>query len=132
MRQFQGPSCGSDRGGQSDWAGDSWAINSPGTKVMLAEIEQLALDAAEAELRVVGTLLLGVRADISCAQDMQTLAEATVGGLGAVHVLCINPEVGFESDFAKIPLEVWEWALQGQPVGRDPLRDVLASTSGLG
>jgi NAD(P)-dependent dehydrogenase (short-subunit alcohol dehydrogenase family) len=31
--------------------------------------------------------------------------------LGAVHLLCNNAGVGIGTDFANIPLDVWEWVL---------------------
>ena len=82
-----------------------------GMRVVLADVEQSALGRAVAELRGEGADVLGVRTDVSRAEDVQALADATIAEFGAVHVLCNNAGVGAGSDFAKIPLATWEWVL---------------------
>jgi NAD(P)-dependent dehydrogenase (short-subunit alcohol dehydrogenase family) len=82
-----------------------------GMRVVLADIEQEALDRATGQLRGDGATVLGVRTDVSRPQDVQALADAAVAEFGAVHVLCNNAGVGIGSDFAKIPLSTWEWVL---------------------
>jgi len=82
-----------------------------GMRIVLADIEQDALDAAVGELRRDGAEAIGVRTDVAQAASVQALADATVGEFGAVHVLCNNAGVGIGTDFAKIPLEVWDWVL---------------------
>jgi NAD(P)-dependent dehydrogenase (short-subunit alcohol dehydrogenase family) len=39
------------------------------------------------------------------------LADAAIAEFGAVHVLCNNAGVRGGTDFARIPLDVWEWVL---------------------
>jgi NAD(P)-dependent dehydrogenase (short-subunit alcohol dehydrogenase family) len=82
-----------------------------GMRVVLADIEQEALDRAAGQLRDDGATVIGVRTDVSRAEDVQALADATVAEFGAVHVLCNNAGVGMGSDFAHIPLSTWEWVL---------------------
>lgn len=82
-----------------------------GMRVVLADIEQDALDQAVAELRRGGAAAIGVRTDVAAAGSVQALADAAVGEFGTVHVLCNNAGVGMGTDFAKIPLEVWDWVL---------------------
>jgi NAD(P)-dependent dehydrogenase (short-subunit alcohol dehydrogenase family) len=82
-----------------------------GMRVVLADIEQAALDRAAGQLRDDGAAVLAVRTDVSRAEDVQALADAAVAEFGAVHVLCNNAGVGMGSDFAKIPLSTWEWVL---------------------
>jgi NAD(P)-dependent dehydrogenase (short-subunit alcohol dehydrogenase family) len=82
-----------------------------GMRVVLADVEQEALDRATGQLRENGATVLGVRTDVSRADDVQALADATMNEFGAVHVLCNNAGVGIGSDFAKIPLSTWEWVL---------------------
>jgi NAD(P)-dependent dehydrogenase (short-subunit alcohol dehydrogenase family) len=82
-----------------------------GMRVVLADVEQAALDRAVAELRDGGAAAIGVRTDVSSAADVAALAAATIAEYGAVHVLCNNAGVGAGTDFAKIPLDVWDWVL---------------------
>jgi len=82
-----------------------------GMRVVLADIEQDPLDRAVGELRRDGATAIGVRTDVAAADSVQNLADAAVGEFGAVHVLCNNAGVGTGTDFANIPLEVWDWVL---------------------
>jgi NAD(P)-dependent dehydrogenase (short-subunit alcohol dehydrogenase family) len=82
-----------------------------GMRCVLADIEEDALARAVSELRAAGAAVTGVRTDVASAADVQALADRALGEFGAVHVLCNNAGVGAGSDFAKIPLDVWEWVL---------------------
>jgi NAD(P)-dependent dehydrogenase (short-subunit alcohol dehydrogenase family) len=82
-----------------------------GMRCVLADLEESALDEAVGELRRSGVAAIGVRADVSSAVDVQALADAAIAEFGAVHVLCNNAGVGGGTDFARIPLDVWEWVL---------------------
>jgi NAD(P)-dependent dehydrogenase (short-subunit alcohol dehydrogenase family) len=82
-----------------------------GMRVVLADIEQDALNRAVDELRRDGATAIGVRTDVAQAASVETLADVTVGEFGAVHLLCNNAGVGIGTDFAKIPLKVWDWVL---------------------
>jgi NAD(P)-dependent dehydrogenase (short-subunit alcohol dehydrogenase family) len=82
-----------------------------GMRVVLADIEDAALQPAVAELRDAGARVIGVRTDVASAESVQALADATIAEFGAVHVVCNNAGVGGGTDFAKIPLPTWEWVL---------------------
>jgi NAD(P)-dependent dehydrogenase (short-subunit alcohol dehydrogenase family) len=82
-----------------------------GMRCVLADIEEEALATAVRQLRDTGAPVIGVPADVSSAADVQALADAAVAEFGAVHVLCNNAGVGGGTDFANIPLDVWEWVL---------------------
>ncbi len=82
-----------------------------GMRCVLADVEDGALQRAVDELRQSGATAVGVRADVSSAQDVQALANAAMAEFGAVHVLCNNAGVGGGTDFAQTPLDVWEWVL---------------------
>jgi len=89
----------------------AWRFAAEGMRCVLADIEQEPLDRAVTELRRSGAAAIGVRTDVASAADVQALADRAVAEFGAVHVLANNAGVGSGSDFAKIPLEVWEWVL---------------------
>jgi len=85
---------------------------SEGMKVVLADIEQDALDAAVSELQRREYDVLGVRTDVSDGESVDALAEATLRQYGKVHLVCNNagvflpPKPMWEST-----LKDWEWIL---------------------
>lgn len=82
-----------------------------GMKVVVADIESGPLDEVVAELSAKGVEALAVRTDVSKAEDIQTLADATLERFGAVHVLCNNAGVGVSDPVAETSLEDWIWTL---------------------
>ncbi|HET6951523.1 MAG TPA: SDR family NAD(P)-dependent oxidoreductase [Acidimicrobiales bacterium] len=65
-----------------------------GMRLVVADIEQPALDATVAELRADGADAIGVRTDVSSYDSVAALADAAYAAHGAVHVLCNNAGVG--------------------------------------
>jgi NAD(P)-dependent dehydrogenase (short-subunit alcohol dehydrogenase family) len=82
-----------------------------GMKVVLADIEEASLQRAAEELRAAGAKAIGVRTDVADPWSVLNLADATISEFGTVHVVCNNAGVGGGTDFAKIPLDTWEWVL---------------------
>jgi NAD(P)-dependent dehydrogenase (short-subunit alcohol dehydrogenase family) len=80
--------------------------------VVLADIEQAALDHAVDDLRRLGTAVIGVRADVSQRAQVQALADAAVKAFGGVHVVCNNAGVESGSLFGNISRATWDWVLQ--------------------
>jgi NAD(P)-dependent dehydrogenase (short-subunit alcohol dehydrogenase family) len=65
-----------------------------GMRVVVADVEEGALDATVTELRDRGGEVLGVRTDVTSFDSVAALAEASYEAFGAVHVLCNNAGVG--------------------------------------
>ena len=82
-----------------------------GMRVVLADIETDPLEQAVAEIAATGAAAIGVPTDVSQADQVQALADATIAEFGAVHVLCNNAGVESGARFADIPLATWEWVL---------------------
>jgi NAD(P)-dependent dehydrogenase (short-subunit alcohol dehydrogenase family) len=82
-----------------------------GMKVVLADIERGPLARAVDEIRSGGAEAIGVPTDVSKADDVEALAQATVDEFGAVHVLCNNAGVESGAHFADIPVSTWDWVL---------------------
>jgi NAD(P)-dependent dehydrogenase (short-subunit alcohol dehydrogenase family) len=82
-----------------------------GMKVVLTDVEPEPLDAAVEAIRSTGADVLGVRTDVSSAEQVQALADATLERFGAVHILCNNAGVETGAAFADIPQRAWEWVL---------------------
>lgn len=81
-------------------------------KVVLADVEEGALQQAETEMRGQGATVLGVVTDVSKEDSVEALAKKTLYTFGAVHILCNNAGVGggFGPTWSQ-PLENWEWGL---------------------
>ena len=83
-------------------------------KLVLADVEQGALDKAVAELKGQGADVIGVVCDVSDAAQVEAAAQKTLEAYGAVHVLCNNAGVaGASGTHAtwESPLEDWEWGV---------------------
>lgn len=63
-------------------------------RVVVADVEEAALDRAVGELRDGGADVIGVRTDVTSAESVEGLAAAAYEAYGAVHVLCNNAGVG--------------------------------------
>ncbi len=82
-----------------------------GMHVVIADVEQQALDAAEAELTAGGTEVLATIADVSKPDQVEALARASYARFGAVHVLCNNAGVAAGGFCWEESLEDWQWVL---------------------
>jgi NAD(P)-dependent dehydrogenase (short-subunit alcohol dehydrogenase family) len=82
-----------------------------GMRVVIADVEQAALDAAEREMTAAGATVLAVRTDVSKLADVEALAQKTLERFGGVHILCNNAGVGGPPTTWGVPLQDWEWAL---------------------
>jgi NAD(P)-dependent dehydrogenase (short-subunit alcohol dehydrogenase family) len=65
-----------------------------GMRLVVADVEQRALDATVADLSQAGADVIGVRTDVTRYDDVAALADAAYEAHGAVHVLCNNAGVG--------------------------------------
>jgi NAD(P)-dependent dehydrogenase (short-subunit alcohol dehydrogenase family) len=81
-------------------------------KVVLADVEQPALDQAEQELKAKGATILAVKTDVSNIEDMEALAEKTLAAFGAVHLLFNNAGVGTGSAAWESSLADWQWVIR--------------------
>ena len=80
-------------------------------KVVLADVEMDALEAAVGELRERGIEAVSVRCDVSRREDVEQLAAVTIETFGAVHVVCNNAGVESGAPFSEIPMATWDWVL---------------------
>src|ERR1700724_3207129 len=70
------------------------AFAQAGCKVMLADIEKTALDAALASFSGSGRETRGIVCDVADPASVDAAAEATFSAFGNVHILCNNAGVG--------------------------------------
>lgn len=81
-----------------------------GMSLMLADIEQAALDEAAVQLRDAGANVATFVCDVSDGAAVEALAEETYAVHGACHILCNNAGVVARHK-PWGPLEDWEWVL---------------------
>lgn len=85
---------------------------SQGMRVVLADVEQEALDAAAQELSAAGHEVLAVRTDTSDRTSVEALADAAYERFGAVNVLCNNAGVaGGGGLLWETTAADWDWVL---------------------
>jgi NADP-dependent 3-hydroxy acid dehydrogenase YdfG len=83
-----------------------------GMRVVLADIEQVALNRAENELTAMGGTVLQVLTDVSKAGQVEALAKQTVETFGAAHLLFNNAGIGGASGSPwECTLSDWEWIM---------------------
>lgn len=87
------------------------ALGREGAKLVLADIEQGALDAAVATLVAQGVETIGVRTDVSDRAAVQSLADAAFARFGIVHVLFNNAGVAVFGPTQDMSHADWQWSV---------------------
>lgn len=82
-----------------------------GMRVVLADIEEAPLEAAEKLLRDEGAEVVAVHTDVSDGDAVDALAEAATAAFGDVHVLCNNAGVGTGGLLRDLTTADWQWVL---------------------
>jgi NAD(P)-dependent dehydrogenase (short-subunit alcohol dehydrogenase family) len=86
-----------------------------GMKVVIADIEEAALERAVKTLKGGGAEVLAVRTDVSKLQDVETLAQKTVKAYGGVHLLFNNAGVQTSKSLTgpvwENTIADWEWMI---------------------
>lgn len=80
-------------------------------KLVLADVQQDALDKTRAELEAQGAEVLAVRCDVRKAEEVQALADATMQRFGSVHLVFNNAGVGYGGLIWESSQADWEWVL---------------------
>lgn len=86
------------------------AVNE-GMRVVLADIETAALDAAAQQLCAAGGDVLAVRTDVADEASVMALAERARATYGAVHLLFNNAGVGNAGNIWEQSEADWQWVL---------------------
>lgn len=82
-----------------------------GMHVVLADVENDALERTAADLTAEGVSCLAVRTDVSHADAVESLAQRAVEAFGRVHLLCNNAGVFAGGLSWDAPLADWHWVL---------------------
>lgn len=84
-----------------------------GMKIVLADVEQGALDETAAALKATGAEVLPVVTDVSQFEAVEALAQRTLDSFGGVHLLCNNAGIGSATagPVLSATLANWQWVL---------------------
>jgi len=80
-----------------------------GMCIVMADVQQDALDRAVAEITGLGAQVLPYRLDVSKAAEIEAMAAATVERFGAPHVVFNNAGVGGGGLVWETTVKDWEW-----------------------
>lgn len=82
-----------------------------GMNLVLADVQQDALDKAAAEMTTAGAQVLAVRLDVSKAAEVEALGAAVLARFGAPHFVFNNAGVGAGGLIWENTLKDWEWVI---------------------
>ena len=83
-----------------------------GMKVVLADIEEVALGHAVAEIKAHGAEAIGVLTDVAQAESVEALARATLDAFGGVHLVFNNAGVGgVRAKAWECTTADWQWVM---------------------
>ena len=82
-----------------------------GMNVVMADVQQDALDKAVAEITALGAQVLPFRLDVSKSAEVEALGAATFKRFGAPHFVFNNAGVGAGGLIWETTLKDWEWVV---------------------
>ena len=85
------------------------SFSTAGMKVVVADIEQAALDAVDSEFEARNAEFLTVRVDVTDRADMEAAADAAEARFGKVHVVCNNAGVVVGGRIDEMTYDDWDW-----------------------
>src|SRR5690348_8246364 len=117
MREFEGKTAFVTGGASGIGLAMAKAFAEAGMNVMLADVEQPALDAAQEDLRRYGNHVRGIRCDVADADSVERAAQTTLAAFGKVHVLCNNAGVAAGGGIDAVSLDNWRWVVDVNLMG---------------
>jgi len=82
-----------------------------GMNLVLADVQQDALDKAVAEMQAAGAQVLAMKVDVSKAEQVESLGAATLARFGAPHFVFNNAGVGAGGLIWENTAADWEWVI---------------------
>jgi NAD(P)-dependent dehydrogenase (short-subunit alcohol dehydrogenase family) len=87
------------------------ALAREGARVLVADVDEAAMERVVREARGHGVEALSMRTDVSDLGQVQALADRAWRAFGAVHVLCNNAGVAAWGGLEKATHRDWQWVL---------------------
>ena len=82
-----------------------------GMNLVLADVQQDALDKAVAEITALGAQVLPFKLDVSKAEQVEAMGAATLARFGAPHLVFNNAGIGAGGLIWENTLKDWEWVV---------------------
>jgi NADP-dependent 3-hydroxy acid dehydrogenase YdfG len=87
------------------------SFSAAGMKVVIADVQQDALDAVKKEFAASNADVLTLIVDVTDRDAMEQAAQATVDKYGKVHVICNNAGVAVSGSIADTEYSDWDWVM---------------------
>jgi len=117
MREFAGKTAFVTGGAGGIGLALGRAFAQAGMKVMLADIEADALQAAVKSLQEISPDISGTVCDVADAASVERAAQASFDAFGRVHVVCNNAGVAAGGGIDHISLDNWRWVIDVNLMG---------------
>lgn len=88
------------------------SFSAAGMKVVIADIEDAALEAAAASFAESNAEVITVKADVTDRDSMEEARAQTLDAFGKVHVLCNNAGVVVYGSVAEMTAKDWDWVMK--------------------
>jgi NAD(P)-dependent dehydrogenase (short-subunit alcohol dehydrogenase family) len=111
MEDFKGRVAVITGGASGIGLGVAQALAREGAKLVIADIEQAALDAAVKGLEAQGAETLGVITDVADKASVERLADQTWARFGAAHLVMNNAGVGASGPVQTLTHDDWRWVM---------------------
>lgn len=117
MRQLAGKTAFVTGGASGIGLALGQAFAQAGMKVMLADVETDALEAAVESLRHVGSDVRGIACNVADPASVERAAQASFEAFGNVHVVCNNAGVAAGGGIDNISIDNWRWVIDVNLMG---------------
>jgi NAD(P)-dependent dehydrogenase (short-subunit alcohol dehydrogenase family) len=117
MREFAGKTAFVTGGAAGIGLALGRAFAQAGMKVMLADIEVDALQAAVKSLQEISPDIRGTVCDVADPASVERAAQASFDAFGRVHVVCNNAGVAAGGGIDHISLDNWRWVIDVNLMG---------------
>lgn len=111
MKSFQGKTAVITGAGSGFGLETSRLAAQAGMNIVMADVQQDALDKAAAEIEALGAKVLPFRLDVSKAEQVEAMGRATVDRFGAPHLVFNNAGVSSGGLIWEHSLKDWEWVV---------------------
>jgi len=111
MQDFSGRTAVITGGASGIGLGMARSFAARGMQLVLADLDDALLKAAESEFSRAGIPVVCQVCDVSKLEDVERLADVTLDHFGGVHVVCSNAGVGLPTSARNLKLSDWEWII---------------------